>query len=65
MGRPAQAEQSFLAALVRFPNNGWALFGLAEAQRRQGDAAGARATDAALERAWLGEDRNPLQLSRL
>jgi tetratricopeptide (TPR) repeat protein len=44
-GRPAEAEGTYRADLERFPENGWALFGLAaslEAQGREADAAEAR-----------------------
>ena len=58
------ARQTFMQALARSPNNGWALYGLAEAQRRLGDRAGRRGTLAALQRAWLGESRT-LTLARL
>ena len=65
MGQPDAARQSFMAALVRAPNNGWALYGLAESQRQMRDRPAMRGTMAALERAWLGADRSALQLSRL
>ena len=65
MGQPHAARQSFMAALVRSPNNGWALYGLAESQRQMKDRPALRSTTAALERAWLGSDRSALKLSRL
>ena len=65
MGDPHAARQSFMAALARAPNNGWALYGLAESQRRMKDRPAMRGTRAALERAWLGTDRTALQLIRL
>ncbi len=65
MGQPDAARQSFMAALVRAPNNGWALFGLAESQRQMKDRPAMRATKAALDRAWLGADRSALRLARL
>ena len=65
MGQPDAARQSFMAALVRTPNNGWALYGLAESQRQMKDRPALRNTKAALERAWLGDDRSALQLTRL
>jgi tetratricopeptide (TPR) repeat protein len=64
-GDVAAARQSFMAAVAQAPGNGWALWGLAEAQRRAGDREGLRATQAALERAWLGADRDALTLARL
>lgn len=65
MGQPDAARQNFMAALVRTPNNGWALYGLAESQRQMKDRPALRNTKAALERAWLGDDRSALQLTRL
>jgi tetratricopeptide (TPR) repeat protein len=65
MGQPDAARQSFMAALVRAPNNGWTLYGLAEAQRQMKDRPALRVTNAALDRAWLGNDRSALQLIRL
>jgi tetratricopeptide (TPR) repeat protein len=34
-GRPAEAEEVYRADLIRNPNNGWSLFGLAQALRAQ------------------------------
>ena len=65
MGQPDAARQSFMAALVRTPNNGWALYGLAESQRQMKDRPALRGTRAALEQAWLDTDRSALQLARL
>lgn len=65
MGQPEAARQNFMAALARTPNNGWALFGLAESQRQMKDRPALRSTMAALERAWLGDDRSALKLTRL
>jgi tetratricopeptide (TPR) repeat protein len=65
MGQPHAARQSFMDALVRAPNNGWTLYGLAESQRQMKDRPAMRGAMAALERAWLGTDRSALQLSRL
>ncbi len=58
------AELAFLQALSAWPGNGWALFGLAEAQAAQGRMADATATRAALGRAWVG-DPAALKLERL
>lgn len=63
-GDAAAARQTFLETLARSPNNGWALYGLAEAQRRLGDRSGRRSTLAAFDRAWLGT-RADLSLKRL
>jgi tetratricopeptide (TPR) repeat protein len=53
-GDAAAAEQVFRESLVRAPNNAWALWGLMQAQKALGDAAGAAATAALFERAWAG-----------
>lgn len=49
------AADAFTTALARSPNNGWALYGLAEAQRASANRPQAAATRAALERAWSGD----------
>lgn len=58
------ARATFLETLARAPGNGWALYGLAEAQRRLGDHTSRRSTRAAFERAWLGP-KDGIALSRL
>jgi tetratricopeptide (TPR) repeat protein len=58
------AERAFLQALAAWPGNGWALFGLAQAQTAQGRMADAAFTRAALSRAWAG-DPAALKLERL
>lgn len=58
------ARQSFIAALARAPGNGWALHGLAEAQRRLGEHAARTSTVAAFNRAWLGP-KDAIALDRL
>ena len=63
-GDPAAAKQVFEEALGRLPNNGWALYGLMQAQQTLGDEAGAEATKQRLAAAWAG-DPNALDLSRL
>jgi tetratricopeptide (TPR) repeat protein len=63
-GQFDRAEAIFNESLKRAPNNGWALFGLAEVQKARGDAAAAARTAAALDRAWIG-DRKLLDLKRL
>ena len=52
-----KAADAFTAALARSPNNGWALFGLAEAERKSGRKAQAAAAELALKRAWAGDPR--------
>ncbi|GAA0638986.1 tetratricopeptide repeat protein [Brevundimonas lenta] len=63
-GRPDEASQAFRQALIQTPNNGWALYGLAESEAAQGHTAEATAARRALDQAWLG---NPawLKLERL
>jgi tetratricopeptide (TPR) repeat protein len=61
-GRPEEAAEAFRAALAQMPRNGWALWGLAEAERAAG--ADLAATEDLLEKAWLG-DRGLLTLDRL
>ncbi|WP_294122753.1 tetratricopeptide repeat protein [Sphingomonas sp.] len=56
-GKYDEARQAFTAALAKFPNNGWALYGLAMAERAQGRPAQAAAARAALNRAWMGDPR--------
>ena len=63
-GKPGEAAEAFTAALARSPNNGWALFGLAAAERVQGRGAQAAAAQAALKRAWAG-DPKWLRMDRL
>lgn len=63
-GREEDASQAFRAALVRAPNNGWALYGLAESEAAQGHALEAAAARRALQQAWLG-DPAWLRLDRL
>lgn len=49
------AKAAFEAALSSHPSNAWALWGLAEAARRDGDAARASTLEDQFDRAWLGE----------
>ena len=53
-GRADEAAKVFEAALLDAPNNGWALFGLMQAQDAAGDAAAAAQTRKLFERAWAG-----------
>lgn len=55
-GRAAEAEKAFAEDLARFPDNGWSLTGLAQAQRAQGKRTAAKATDARLAKAWQWAD---------
>ncbi len=63
-GRAEEAAAAFRASLKLARNNGWALYGLMEAQKKLGDAAGAKESDAALAKSWVGP-RELLDLSRL
>ena len=55
-GRPADAEQVYRADLEVYPENGWALFGLAESLRAQGKTQEAVAVDRRFEAAWKHAD---------
>jgi tetratricopeptide (TPR) repeat protein len=63
-GRAKEAEAAFRRALERYPGNAWALYGLREAARLQGDANTAAEADRSLQEKWLGPKTEP-QLSRL
>jgi tetratricopeptide (TPR) repeat protein len=63
-GKPAEAEKIFKQSLEQSPNNGWALYGLAQAQRAQGDMDVAAATEQQFQQAWHGES-SELDLKRL
>jgi tetratricopeptide (TPR) repeat protein len=55
-GRAVEAERLYREDLKRFPENGWSLFGLAQALRAQGKSAEAADVDARFARAWAGAD---------
>jgi tetratricopeptide (TPR) repeat protein len=55
-GKAAEAEQAYREDLVRFPENGWALFGLAASLRAQGKTNEAAQADAQFQRAWSRAD---------
>ena len=55
-GRPAEAEVVYREDLKRFPENGWALFGLTQALRAQGKTTEALAADARFRAAWKDAD---------
>ena len=63
-GKYDEAREAFTAALSKFPNYGWALYGLGSSERRLGRPAQAAAAQAALGRAWLG-DPKWLRMERL
>lgn len=55
-GRVEEAERVYRDDLVRHPDNGWALHGLAECLRRRGDAAAADAMGQQFATAWAKAD---------
>jgi tetratricopeptide (TPR) repeat protein len=55
-GRAVEAETVYWEDLKRHPKNGWALFGLAQAMRAQGNVEGAKAIDADFTKVWAGSD---------
>ena len=63
-GRAGEALDAFKAALKEAPNDGWAIYGLMEAQKKLGDDAGAKASESDLAKAWTGP-RELLNLSKL
>ncbi|MEO7474223.1 MAG: hypothetical protein ABIY46_02720 [Gemmatimonadales bacterium] len=58
-GRPKEAERSYREDLVRYPNNGWSLHGLAEALKAQGREKEAALARARFEKAWSRADVKP------
>jgi hypothetical protein len=54
--RPAQAEAAYREELKRNPDNGWSLFGLAQAQRAQHQDAAAAETEARFATVWQHAD---------
>ncbi|MEE2690805.1 MAG: hypothetical protein VX640_04600 [Pseudomonadota bacterium] len=63
-GDAERAEQLFLETLVESPNNGWALYGLSEAYKAQGDKNGAKYASGLFKQAWAGDSKS-LTLARL
>lgn len=58
-GDPKAAEEVFREALAKVPNNGWALWGLAQAQRGQGKEAAALETEREFRKVWAGSAPAP------
>ena len=56
VGRPADAEKVYRESLARLPNDGWALFGLAQSLREQGKRAEAEPFDSRFAEAWRDAD---------
>ena len=54
-GQAHRAEAVFIRSLVDLPNNGWALYGLREAQVQMGNEAAAKYADTLFRQAWLGD----------
>jgi tetratricopeptide (TPR) repeat protein len=55
-GQNDEAEKVYREDLRRFPENGWSLFGLAQAFRAQGKNTEAAAAEARFRRAWASTD---------
>ena len=55
-GRAAEAEQVYREDLRRNPDNGWALFGLAQSLQAQGRAAEAETARSSFSAAWGNAD---------
>jgi tetratricopeptide (TPR) repeat protein len=58
-GRYAEAERVFRKDLSRFPDNGWSLFGLADALRAQGQEEETAEVEARFREVWKGSDLRP------
>jgi tetratricopeptide (TPR) repeat protein len=55
-GRASEAETVYWQDLRDHPNNGWALFGLAQALRAQGNIEAAKAVDEDFRNSWAHAD---------
>jgi TolA-binding protein len=55
-GRPAEAETVYRDDLLEFPENGWALFGLAQSLDAQGKTREAKKVRDRFERSWKSAD---------
>jgi tetratricopeptide (TPR) repeat protein len=55
-GRPKEAEKAYREDLVRYPNNGWSLSGLARALKAQGRSQEASAAEADFRKVWSKAD---------
>lgn len=55
-GKPADAEAVYRQDLETFPENGWSLYGLMEALRRQGEVEEARDVERRFREAWRDSD---------
>lgn len=59
-GDPERAEQLFIESLAEIPNNGWALFGLAQAYRAQGEVSARKYAEKLFKSAWTGKEKPAL-----
>jgi tetratricopeptide (TPR) repeat protein len=55
-GRAAEAEEVYRADLAKLPDNGWALYGLAQSLKMQGKLAEAIEVQERFEKAWADAD---------
>jgi len=55
-GKPADAQQSYEEDLKKWPNNGWSLFGLAQALRAQDKMEAATVAESRFKSAWQRAD---------
>jgi hypothetical protein len=55
-GKAAEAEQVYRADLAKLPDNGWSLFGLAQALRAQNKTDEAATYQAKFEKVWAKAD---------
>ena len=55
-GRPDVAEEVYREDLVRYPGNGWALFGVARSFDQQGNRRNAREAWERFRKAWASTD---------
>ena len=62
-GRTEEATETFRAALLDAPNNGWALYGLLQAYDAQGDRPAKAEAEKLFTKAWAG--KAPPDLARL
>jgi len=64
-GQNERAEREFYRTLLNTPNNAYALFGLAEAYKAQGDEASEKYARHLFNKAWIGEEGQSPNLSDL
>jgi tetratricopeptide (TPR) repeat protein len=59
-GQPSRAELLYREDLKQYPENGWSLYGLAQALRKEGKIAQAISTELKYRKAWAQADAKPL-----